>query len=189
MRLESELSDFLETQICRFRSYATPFLNGDEAISTLGRSILPGRPPDPSWRDFMTASDLHPELRDEISEMYQLKCQACELYLARAEVRVLAPEVVARMVETFEKTLGQVLSHRPSEHGIVWPCFIAAFASSSLQHRYRFYEVLCEHKKIRGFAGLTKALSHLELAWAAIDSGNSGRDWVCHLSNIGIFVY
>jgi hypothetical protein len=187
--LGGELGDFLETQISRFRGYATPFLNRDEAISTLGRAILTDLPPDLGWRDFMTARDLHPELSSEMSMMYRLKCQACEIYLARAEARALAPEVLIQMVEDFMETLDQVPAHCPSEHGIVWPCFIVALASSTLRHRRLFFEVLLQHKRTRGFASLTKALSHLERAWAVTDSGPGGLDWVRHLTEISVFVY
>jgi len=88
------------------------------------------------------------------------------------------------LVEKFKNTLALIPVGSPVEHTLVWPTFVAACESGTLEHRTFFIDVLIRHHQRNGFGNIPRALHHLRRIWAR----DSEESWTALLPEPKIFI-
>ncbi|KIW63958.1 hypothetical protein PV04_08919 [Phialophora macrospora] len=179
-----ELGIFLVRQIRKFRGYAAPFLNQEGGVARLSLTASGGREAADGWDCFKSYYSLHPEYRQEMSLIYDLNRQACDIYVTRASMGpsgLSSSEPVAKFIRTLE----MLPPSSPGEHILVFATFIVALESVLPEHQEYFTNVLLRHHQRNGFTNILTALEYLR----RIRSGDcTMQDWTEYLPRLQVFI-
>ncbi|ETI21003.1 hypothetical protein G647_07346 [Cladophialophora carrionii CBS 160.54] len=179
-----ELGVFLVRQIRKFRGYAAPFLSQERGVTRLSLTASGGQEAADGWDCFKSYYALHPEYNQQMSLIYDLNQQACDIYVTRASMGVNglpSSEPVAKFIRTLEL----LPPSSPGEHILVFAIFIVASESVLPEHQQYFTNVLLRHHQRNGFANILTALEHLKRSWS---ERSTIQDWTERLPQMQVFI-
>lgn len=119
-----------------------------------------------------------------MSAIYNLHVAACSIYLARANAMVDDFRIEA-LVAQYRFGLENLADDCPGRYTLVYPTFLVALESKTVELRQYFAGVLLAFYQQLGFANVLKALDYLAVYWA--DSSNS--DWTRFVTDFEVFVF
>ncbi|EXJ55454.1 hypothetical protein A1O7_08381 [Cladophialophora yegresii CBS 114405] len=179
-----ELGVFLVRQIRKFRGYAAPFLSQERGVTRLSLTASGGQEAADGWDCFKSYHALHPEYNQQMSLIYDLNQQACDIYVTRASTGLNglpSSEPVAKFIRTLE----MLPPSSPGEHILVFAIFIVASESALREHQQYFTNVLLRHYQRNGFANILTALQYLKRSW---NKQGTMQDWTERLPQMQVLV-
>ncbi|OCT44675.1 hypothetical protein CLCR_05755 [Cladophialophora carrionii] len=168
----------------RFRGYAAPFLSQERGVTRLSLTASGGQEAADGWDCFKSYYALHPEYNQQMSLIYDLNQQACDIYVTRASMGLNglpSPEPVAKFIRTLEL----LPPSSPGEHILVFAIFIVASESVLPEHQQYFTNVLLRHHQRNGFANILTALEYLKRSWS---ERSTIHDWTERLPQMQVFI-
>lgn len=136
------------------------------------------------WEEFRSSCESHVDLNDSMSAIYQLHVKACNIYLARARAG-LDEATVHALVEDYRTNLGRLALDCPARHLLVWPTFIVAMESKTIELQEFYTNALLAQYRHLGFANVLKALDYLAMFWADRDND----DWTKLCTHFDVFIF
>lgn len=166
----------------RFRGYAAPFRSQDAGIARMSLTPTCGQVAD-GWDCFNSFYGRHPEFAREMSIIYDLNNQACDIYVGRAN-NTLDRDTSIESVTKFVRTLQRLPPGSTGEHVLVWSVFLAAAESILPSHQQYLQNFLLRHYKRNGFTNILTAVQFLHNVW----SGQIRDNWTEYLPKTRVFV-
>ncbi|KAJ9604731.1 hypothetical protein H2200_010845 [Cladophialophora chaetospira] len=178
-----ELGVFLVRQIRKFRGYAAPFLSQERGVARLRLTASSKQAATEGWDCFKSYYSIYPQHARQLSLIYELNQQACDIYVRRASI---GPDPTASIeaVNRFIQTLEMLPHGSPGEHILVFSIFLVALESTLPEHREHLANTLLRHRGRNGFANITAALEYVRARW----SGNTTQDWTESLAMTKVFI-
>ena len=170
------------TSHVRFRGYAAPFRSREAGVARLSLTPTCGQIAD-GWDCFNSFYGRHPEFACEMSIIYELNNQACDIYVDRAN-NTLEKETSIRKLTKFVRTLQKLPPGSTGEHVLVWSVFLAAAESILPSHQQYLQNFLVRHFRRNGFNNILTAVQFLQNVW----TGQIIDNWTDHLPKTRVFV-
>ncbi|KAI5458800.1 fungal-specific transcription factor domain-containing protein [Mariannaea sp. PMI_226] len=172
-----ETGNFFLRQIRKMRVYAAPLLSQDAGLHAI---IYHGSD---SFDCLHYYDQLHPTQSSTFKTIADLRQQAFDIYLDR--VLAGGSSTASRgVLDRFIATVQSFTEGSLGENVLVWPVFIAALESCSLEHRAIFEQFLRRQHQRNGFGNILRALELLKTIWAR----KSNKDWPAILPEPQVFV-
>ncbi|KAF7563311.1 hypothetical protein G7046_g812 [Stylonectria norvegica] len=172
-----EVAEFTLRQIHKMRVYAAPLLSQDQGVQAMMSQAQE------SFECLHYYSRLHPKHSSTFNLLGSLRQQAFNIYLDRVLGGGLSTESTGS-IDLFMETVKSFPEGSPGEHVLVWPVFIAASESNSLEHHVFFEHFLERQYQRNGFANILRALELLKKIWSRSDS----QDWPALLPEPQVFI-
>lgn len=181
---DGELGLFIVRQIHKFRGYASPLLGQAEGIAILSQTSTIIRPSSsPGWEDFTAYYRYYTNHQHSMSLVYDLHEQACGIYVQRAQAGPDGPALTTE-VSNFRATLDKFPPGSAAEQILVWPIFLAALESTTVEDQEYFANQLMAHHQRNGFANILTALEYLKRVW----SKQTRSSWTQLLPSMEAFI-
>lgn len=168
----------------RIRGYAAPFLSQEEGIAVLCQTKAPMPSTSKGWDEFRSYCELYASLSDSMSAIYALHVQACNIYLARAQI-ALGQSTIQTLIAEYRTNLDSLTLDCPGRHLLVWPTFIVAMECKTSDLQEYFMSALLAQYQYLGFANVLKALDYLAVFWA----NQENDDWTKFCTHFDVFIF
>ena len=169
--------------LARFRGYAAPFLSRERGVARLRLTASSKQASSEGWDCFKSYYDIYPQYTRQLSLIYDLNQQACDIYVTRASMGS-NPTASTEAVDRFIRTLEMLPPGSPGEHILVFSIFLVALESTVPEHQEILAQTLLRHHGRNGFANISTALEYVSERW----SGTATRDWTESLPLTKVFI-
>ncbi|KAH6981662.1 fungal-specific transcription factor domain-containing protein [Ilyonectria sp. MPI-CAGE-AT-0026] len=173
----SEMAKFSLRQIRKLRVYAAPLLSQDAGLHAMIYRA------EESFDCLHYYDRLHPKQSHMFKAIANIRQQAFNIYLDRVLSKDVG-SVPAGAIDRFITSVQAFPEGTPGEHVLIWPVFIAASESSTLEHQQVFEEFLERQYHRNGFFNILRGLELLRKIWARSNS----EDWPALLPEPQVFI-
>ncbi|KAI1394413.1 uncharacterized protein F4822DRAFT_388116, partial [Hypoxylon trugodes] len=171
-------AEFCSKQVRKMRVYASPFISQDIGIRAITAQAHQ------CWDDQEDLALLCFDRSHTLPLISYLREIAFQIYLQQACGEPNDPEAPHDLLSNFRLTLELLPESAEGERVLIWPVFIAASASSTLEERDYFVKFLKKQFSRSRFVNIIRALESLEEIWVR----GMQENWTKLLSEQKVFV-